>query len=232
MKNFISHFILVIVIGFLTIYIASCAENSKIITMTTPKLDSVKIGLSASNGSANINWGDGTQTKARRLWRMPTYFSHSYSDTTIHTITIFGNITTLDCCDNQLTSLDVSKLEHLQCMNNYLTELNISKNVELVYLECSGNQLISLDLSNNANLESLVCDNNLLTTLDVSNNQKLMFLFLRNNNLSATSLNNLFKTLHNNHIWNYQTIYVTGNIGMNNCNQNIATERGWSVNSQ
>jgi hypothetical protein len=207
--------------------------------MTTHKLDSVEIGLSASSGSAIINWGDGTQTKARRLWSMPTYFSHSYSDTTLHTITItpsiFSCITSLHCTKNQLTSLNVSKntrLKNLECLGNNLTKLDVSKNLELSNLSCSYNQLTNLDLKNNIDLEGLVCDNNLLTALDMSKNHKLMFLFLRNNNLSVAALNTLFETLHNNHIWNFHTIYVGGNQGVNNCNQNIAMEKGWNVDTK
>ena len=90
---------------------------------------------------------------------------------TSQTITIRGDVTTLDCSNNQLTSLDVSgctALAKLSCSRNQLTSLDVSKNTALTTLWCSDNQLTSLDVSKNPALTQLDCSSNQLTNLDVS----------------------------------------------------------------
>jgi Leucine-rich repeat (LRR) protein len=58
-------------------------------------------------------------------------------------IEAFTNLKTLDCSNNQLTQLDVSKntsLTGLFCGNNKLTSLNVSNNTLLESLSCDGNK--------------------------------------------------------------------------------------------
>lgn len=92
------------------------------------------------------------------------------------------NLTTLKCFGNRLTALDVSKnlnLLSLDCFTNQLTELDVSKNLNLRYLNCGGNKLESFDVSQNTNLGSLICHGNVgnpLTELDVSKNLNLVYL--------------------------------------------------------
>ena len=48
----------------------------------------------------------------------------------------------MDCCDNGMTSLDISHctaLQELHCFDNLLTGLDISKNRALNYLRCERN---------------------------------------------------------------------------------------------
>ena len=88
-------------------------------------------------------------------------------------------LTTLYCGSNSLNSLDVSKntaLTSLWCGENKLASLDVSKNAKLEYLLCYDNQLSSLDVSKNTELASLSCSNNGLTSLDVSKNTKLVWL--------------------------------------------------------
>jgi len=74
---------------------------------------------------------------------------------------------TLECNDNKLTSLDISKntaLQGLVCNN--LTSLDVSRNTALTYLDCSGSydkigQLTTLDVSKNTALTELYCSHNL-----------------------------------------------------------------------
>ena len=90
----------------------------------------------------------------------------------------FVLLKSLDCDQNQITSLDVSNniaLEHLGCgcncsSGNLLTSLDVSQNVNLTWLQCEENQLTNIDLSNNPLLTFLGLSANQLTTLDVSNN--------------------------------------------------------------
>ena len=79
----------------------------------------------------------------------------------------------LKCTDNNLTSLDVSKLSRLvrlECDRNQLTSLNVTKEKEcnrLMRLFCSQNQLTRLDLPQGVHT-CLDCCDNLLTYIDFS----------------------------------------------------------------
>ncbi|ATA90882.1 hypothetical protein CGC56_01070 [Capnocytophaga canimorsus] len=105
-------------------------------------------------------------------------------------IAIFENITELDCSNNALKALDLSRnkalknldvsdndlemldltnnpfLERLDCFGNLLKDLNLSQNTTLKHLDCSNNRLEILDLSKNTQLESLECRWNVLKYLD------------------------------------------------------------------
>ena len=97
-------------------------------------------------------------------------------------------LTRLWCNSNQLTSLDVSAntaLTELMCYNNHITSLDISANTVLTRLWCNVNQLTSLDVSANTALESLMCDDNQLTSLDVSANNTLNTLWCFSNQLTS-----------------------------------------------
>ena len=102
-------------------------------------------------------------------------------------ISHFTALETLNCFDNQLTSLDVSKntaLIYLDCYGNQLTSLDVSKNTALTYLDCGRNQLTSLDVSKDTALTELDCRSNQLTKLDVSKNTVLTTLYCWDNQLT------------------------------------------------
>ncbi|OMQ12191.1 leucine-rich repeat domain-containing protein [[Flexibacter] sp. ATCC 35103] len=66
----------------------------------------------------------------------------------------FTALTFLDCSDNQLTTLDVSKnlaLETLNASTNQITTLDFSKNSKLKIVYVTNNPLISLNLQNGNN---------------------------------------------------------------------------------
>ena len=113
--------------------------------------------------------------------------------TTLEGIQHFPNLEKLDCDQNNLSSLDVSKnsaLKYLYCEQNNLSSLgslDVSQNAALEYLKCEQNNLTSLDVSKNAALKYLNCEQNSLTSLDVSKNAALMYLNCKNNQL--TNLN-------------------------------------------
>ena len=201
-----------------------------LITMNTmaPEVSlSVTIPLE-SEDDFTIDWGDGTKSNMNdaRFKEESTYFgtlslgfAHNYLLASTYKITITGNILSLFCANNQLTSLDVTgatrlkalecdfnqlatldvsrntELEALVCGVNQLTELDVSRNSELERLICIENQLTTLDVSRNTVLRYLHCDNNQLTTLDVSYLTELIFLHCRYNQLTTFSLNDLFRTL-------------------------------------
>ena len=106
-------------------------------------------------------------------------------------IELFPNLEKLDCKNNNLTRLDVSKntkLTKLYCESNQLTGLDLSKNTELTELNCQDNQLTSLNLSKNTALTKLDCALNPLTSLDVSNNTALTYLDCNYNQLTGLDL--------------------------------------------
>ena len=78
-------------------------------------------------------------------------------------IEFFTALTSLNCRNNILTSIDVSKntkLTELNCGQNSLSSLDLSKNTELEYLSCGYNQLTFLDVSKNTALKNLYCNGN------------------------------------------------------------------------
>ena len=79
-------------------------------------------------------------------------------------------------------------LRHLNCDDNHLEALDLSKNTRLKELFCDNNGLTSLDLSANPALEVLDCDNNKLTSLDLSANPRLRYLFCEGNQLASLGL--------------------------------------------
>ena len=106
-------------------------------------------------------------------------------------IEAFTALKILNCEDNQLTSLDVSKntaLKTLDCYGNQLTSLDVSKNTALKTLHCFRNQLTSLDVSKNTALTELKCGRNQLTSLDVSKNTALTYLACYDNKFDCAFL--------------------------------------------
>ncbi len=108
-------------------------------------------------------------------------------------IEYFSALMSLDCSENQLTSLDISNntaLIDMDCMCNRLSNLDVSKNTALTDLQCGDNLLTSLDVSANTSLGFLRCFNNQLTSLDVSKNTALEILDFLNNHLTCIDVSN------------------------------------------
>ena len=117
---------------------------------------------------------------------------------TSQTVTIRGDVTFLNCYNNQLTALDVSKntaLTWLDCSKNQLTTLDVSKNTALTWLACNTNQLTTLDVSKNTALTGLDCFHNQLTALDVSQNTALTNLYCHGNQIKGEEMTRLVNGL-------------------------------------
>lgn len=134
--------------------------------------------------------GDGTLSQAELDGVTELYVAYAnIKDLT--GIELFPYLEKLDCKNNNLTRLDVSKntkLTKLYCEFNQLTSLDLSKNTALTELNCQVNQLTSLDLSPNTALTKLDCALNPLTSLDVSNNTALTYLDCNYNQLTSLDL--------------------------------------------
>jgi hypothetical protein len=105
------------------------------ISMTTNVVGTVELWL-VGNGTATIDWGDGSKKIKLPLREGATKgnisYAHTYISPAVRTIIVSGgNITGLRCSGMNLKSLDVSK------------------NTELTWLRCENNQLIILDLTKN-----------------------------------------------------------------------------------
>ena len=116
---------------------------------------------------------------------------HAKSIDSLKGIEFFPNLEKLDCNNNKLTELDVSKntkLTELYCMGNWqLSELDVSKNTALKILWCGSCNLSSLRLGANTELEALDCSRNQLSYLSTYNNSKLWYLDCSRNNLKSDS---------------------------------------------
>jgi len=92
--------------------------------------------------------------------------------------TIFMGPENLNISD--LTGIEFfTALKGLDCDDNLLTFLDVSKNVNLKELDCTGNRLTSVKL--NVNITDLDLDYNELTSLDVSNLANLRYLWVVGN---------------------------------------------------
>ena len=102
----------------------------------------------------------------------------------------FTSLTTLNCNNNHLTSLNLSgmvALTTLDCGYNHLTSLNVSGLDALTTLDCKANQLTSLNVSGLNALTTLDCSSNQLTSLNIIGLNALTTLECADNQL--TSLN-------------------------------------------
>lgn len=102
-------------------------------------------------------------------------------------IEFFTNIWLLECCYNNLTTIDLShnkNLSYINCHHNQLNELDVSGLPLLETFYCGHNALPSIDVSKNEKLEDFDCQDNHLDTLDVSQNKELVKLSCGTNNLT------------------------------------------------
>lgn len=111
---------------------------------------------------------------------------------TEQTVKILGDLTTLICNNNGITSIDLShsKLANLYCGQNSITELNTNDNNNLSTLNCENNQLTALDVSTNSELTYLNCNYNKISTLNLPQNNKLSLLACAYNNLKELNVSN------------------------------------------
>ena len=114
-------------------------------------------------------------------------------------IEYFPNLEKLDCSENSIEKLDVSKLKNLKelrCYENNISKLNVNKNTRLKHIDCEKNRIKSLDVSQNKNLTLLFCGDNKLEKLVLTKNKKLKSLAIDCNKIKEIDIkkqNNLEK---------------------------------------
>jgi len=157
----------------------------------------------------------------------------------------FTELEKLNCSNNKLRDLDVSKntslkellcsyslnsdsldfsynakLEALECSGNGIKHFNLRNNVHLKKLDCSDNyEIKNLDLSNNTELKIINCSNLYqLTYLDLSKNKKLEEFYFIN-----TSGNDQLESLDFNNsslmTFKLMSAYKLKSINFSGCNQ-------------
>ena len=122
----------------------------------------------------NNDWLSDSEIKAHKSLTVSNQNINS-----LEGIEYLTELTTLDCSDNKLNSLDLSKnvkLEKLDCGYNELASIDLSANTKLNYLNCAKNELTSLDLSKNQDLTLVMAYGNRFKTLDVSGRSNLVYL--------------------------------------------------------
>ena len=168
------------------------------ITFTTNKNvgEEIKVSVKLPEGVTmdNITVEGATVVKTEDTSK-PNEKNITYS-LTEQTVKILGDLTTLICNNNGITSIDLShsKLVNLYCGQNSITELNTNGNNNLSTLNCENNQLTALDVSTNSELTYLNCNYNKISTLNLPQNNKLCLLACAYNKLKELNVSN-FKDL-------------------------------------
>ena len=168
------------------------------ITFTTNKNvgEEIKVSVKLPEGVTvdNITVEGATVVKTEDTSK-PDTKNITYS-LTAQTVKILGDLTSLYCERNGITSIDLShsKLVTLSCPYNSITELNTNGNNNLSTLDCNTNQLTALDVSTNSELTYLNCNYNKISTLNLPQNNKLWLLACAYNNLKELNVSN-FKEL-------------------------------------
>lgn len=158
----------------------------------------VTTGMIEDNSSLGTRNADGTTTLTATGFNgvstSTTLAINNTSMTTLAGIGHFASLQTLDCTNNQLTSLNLSGLSNLvrlSCGDNKLTSLNFSGLTSLTHLVCYVNQLTSLNFDGLTGLEFLDCSENKLTSLNVSQLTKLTTLKCYKNQLNTLDVSKL-----------------------------------------
>lgn len=107
-------------------------------------------------------------------------------------IEYFTGLISLDCANNELVTLDLSKnpkIDMLNCAFNELTVLNIKENKGLAQIRCNANKIKEIDIVDKKKLTYLDCSNNLIESiLDLQNSPKLEEVYCNDNQLSELLL--------------------------------------------
>jgi Leucine-rich repeat (LRR) protein len=136
----------------------------------------------------NLNNGGISNLTGIQDFKKLTNLDCSNNPLTVLDITKNNLLKTLDCHSSTLTNLDVTQatsLTTLNCENNSIKTLDLTKSIALTSLSCSNNQLSDITLTNNPLLNYLDCSKNMITTLNVINNSELQTLNCSNNLLTS-----------------------------------------------
>ena len=168
----------------------SC-HNNLLTSLPTSLPDSLEILNVNNNKFTTLTITENTNLESLYAANNASLTSLDCSDNALTTLQFGGSpLTTLNCNYNQLTSLTLlpSSLKTLNCRHNQLTSLNVYSLNELTTLNCSDNKLTSLNVSANSKLEELKCHRNELASLNVQGLTKLTDFSCANNKLTSLSV--------------------------------------------
>ena len=152
----------------------------------------------------------------------------------------FPYLERLYCSNNNLTSLDISKLPYLLnlfCDNNQLTSLNLIRDIQckvLAELQCSRNKLTRLDLSQGI-YGVLDCSHNQLTFIDFSHCNEWLWEVKMNGNKIDAFMTETLESLPEGlmHPISGYNITITSNGANDNVctpeQAQIAKDKGWNA---
>ena len=136
--------------------------------------------MGAKTGEYTLDWGNG-ETATSTLNTSATTITGELKS---QDLTIYGNISVLECSGNGLTTLDVTKmptLTHLISRDNYVEEMDFSKCKELKVVCIQSSPLKSLDLSENTKIDSVIVSNNRIASLKLPQESELEYLLCTTN---------------------------------------------------
>ena len=141
-----------------------------------------------------------------------------------------------NCGMTELNTKPFDRLSTLEAKNNNLTTIDLAANIRLKNLSVSHNMLTQLSLSKNTKLERLEADNNILETVTLDVGNKFVKCLLHNNNLTTATIDGIFAKLPDvsaittdPDVSYHKTITVYANPGSADCNDMLATNKGWKV---
>ena len=167
------------------------------ITFTTNKNIGEEINLQIDTERDTIDTEvEGATLVKSELKRDPEtkeQFEYKTYRLTSQTVKFSGNVSTLICPNNNMTSLDASHsmLIDLDCSSNALTTLNVTNAKHLVKLICTQNKLTTLDVTTNKTLRVLICSENNISTLNIAQGNELHYLFCSYNKLNELNVSNM-----------------------------------------
>ncbi|WP_343613849.1 hypothetical protein [Flavobacterium sp.] len=141
--------------------------NFKTYLKTIVPLAFTSDGKFISNHSSVISYGGPMSVRGKKI-------------SSLSGIEYFSALRKLDCSNNVIVKLDISKniaLTDIYCGYNKLSTLDVSKNTNLVELNCSKNQITTLDLIKNVNLTELLCFGNHIKAIRLGDNPVLQKIY-------------------------------------------------------
>ncbi|MCI6161044.1 MAG: DUF6383 domain-containing protein [Prevotella sp.] len=136
--------------------------------------------MGAEEGKYTLDWGNGNVSEGD----LHTSATRLQGITGGQDLTIYGNITVLECSNNQLAALDVTglpALTHLISRKNHIQKMDLSRNPELKLVYVQDSPLESLDLTGNPRIDSVIVTNNRLNTLKLASHPSLEVLVCTTN---------------------------------------------------
>ena len=170
---------------------------------------------------AEFDNGDGKLTESE-ISKITELNCSNKNISSVEGVEYLTSLRLLDVGKNKLTSLDFenSVIKTLWCQNNNLTSINVTKMPSLSNLDCSHNKLTKLDVSQNKELNCLSCYcNQLKQIITCEDNNDLYSFRAYDNNISSIDISGYFRILkvYNKGVSLYEEYVGNGRMEVNRC---------------